>query len=437
MKKTLILLSLVITLLVAGYAVSYYQGNKNISFGATVNYQKDLVPFSNSTYSLGTTTPSTKSWKNLIVDMVCLTGDSCRTTWPTGGSGSFTDAWTIINGGLRTATSTDFAQANYFVATSTTATSTFAGDITMTHNHWLIAHGLRGDASDGLYFTANNTTPVANFGVGNSANATFNGAVNIDGNTRLATSLNGVAFLTNGTVSGVATNTLGLGTVSSVDMTVPTGLTISGNPITTSGTLALALASGYGIPLTASTTNWNNFYNTPSTRISAGNNTFWSSNTLDSRTFVSTTTAGAQGQIAYWTGASTLAPTATTTLTASGALSLSQPVAVLGSSASALTCLTASGSQAGCLSSTDWTTFNNKGQSNWITLNSALTPSTTIGTSVHASSSFSGGLSVDGNSTTTGNAYFAGNVGIGVQPSYKLDVAGFVNTDLYSGYKMG
>lgn len=41
----------------------------------------------------------------------------------------------------------------------------------------------------------------------------------------------------------------GTGTVTSVDMTVPTGLSISGNPITTSGTLALSLASGYVIPL--------------------------------------------------------------------------------------------------------------------------------------------------------------------------------------------
>jgi hypothetical protein len=41
----------------------------------------------------------------------------------------------------------------------------------------------------------------------------------------------------------------GAGTVTSVAMTVPTGLTISGSPITTSGTLAVALDSGYVIPL--------------------------------------------------------------------------------------------------------------------------------------------------------------------------------------------
>ena len=38
------------------------------------------------------------------------------------------------------------------------------------------------------------------------------------------------------------------GTVTSVAMTVPTGLSVSGSPITTSGTLAVKLASGYTIP---------------------------------------------------------------------------------------------------------------------------------------------------------------------------------------------
>ncbi len=51
------------------------------------------------------------------------------------------------------------------------------------------------------------------------------------------------------------------GTVTSVNMTVPTGFTISGNPITSAGTLALAMASGYAIPTTASQGNWDSAYN--------------------------------------------------------------------------------------------------------------------------------------------------------------------------------
>ena len=41
------------------------------------------------------------------------------------------------------------------------------------------------------------------------------------------------------------------GTVTSVAMTVPTGLSVTGSPITTSGTLAVSLASGYTIPTTS------------------------------------------------------------------------------------------------------------------------------------------------------------------------------------------
>jgi len=39
--------------------------------------------------------------------------------------------------------------------------------------------------------------------------------------------------------------------VTSVAMTVPTGLSVSGSPITSTGTLALSFANGYSIPTTA------------------------------------------------------------------------------------------------------------------------------------------------------------------------------------------
>jgi hypothetical protein len=49
--------------------------------------------------------------------------------------------------------------------------------------------------------------------------------------------------------------------VTSVAMTTPTGLTVTGSPITSSGTLALSLSTGYEIPTTTSQTNWNTAYN--------------------------------------------------------------------------------------------------------------------------------------------------------------------------------
>jgi hypothetical protein len=50
------------------------------------------------------------------------------------------------------------------------------------------------------------------------------------------------------------------GTLTSVAMTVPTGLSVSGTPITTSGTLALVFASGYSIPTNTGQSNWNTAY---------------------------------------------------------------------------------------------------------------------------------------------------------------------------------
>lgn len=50
------------------------------------------------------------------------------------------------------------------------------------------------------------------------------------------------------------------GTVTSVSMTVPTGLTVTGSPVTTAGTFALSLTSGYSIPTTAKQTNWDTAY---------------------------------------------------------------------------------------------------------------------------------------------------------------------------------
>lgn len=57
--------------------------------------------------------------------------------------------------------------------------------------------------------------------------------------------------------SGFTTNK---GTVTSVAMSVPTGLSISGSPIIASGTLALSYTSGYSIPTTAKQTNWDTAY---------------------------------------------------------------------------------------------------------------------------------------------------------------------------------
>ena len=54
--------------------------------------------------------------------------------------------------------------------------------------------------------------------------------------------------------------TSNLGTVTSVSMTVPTGLSISGSPITNSGTFGLTFTAGYSIPTDTNQTNWTSAY---------------------------------------------------------------------------------------------------------------------------------------------------------------------------------
>lgn len=74
----------------------------------------------------------------------------------------------------------------------------------------------------------------------------------------ITSATNGQSLQYNGTnwVNGSA----GSGTVTSVAMTVPTGLSVSGTPVTTSGTLAVTYASGYSIPTDTKQTNWDTAY---------------------------------------------------------------------------------------------------------------------------------------------------------------------------------
>ena len=114
------------------------------------------------------------------------------------------------------------------------------------------------------------TTPVITLQVP-TASATNRGALSSTDWTTFNSKQGTIALTTTGT-TGAATfisNTLNIpnyadqfvGTVTSVNMSVPTGFAISGNPITTSGTLAVAFDTGYSLPTNASQTNWNTAYN--------------------------------------------------------------------------------------------------------------------------------------------------------------------------------
>ena len=72
-------------------------------------------------------------------------------------------------------------------------------------------------------------------------------------NVTLATSGTGSAAVL--TISASVTGGGG-GTVTSVGLVVPTGFSVSGSPVTTSGDITLAFAAGYSLPTTASQTSW-------------------------------------------------------------------------------------------------------------------------------------------------------------------------------------
>lgn len=65
---------------------------------------------------------------------------------------------------------------------------------------------------------------------------------------------------TSGQVITLGGSPSGSGSVTSVAVSVPEGLSVSGSPITSSGTIAISLAAGYSIPTNASQITWNTAY---------------------------------------------------------------------------------------------------------------------------------------------------------------------------------
>lgn len=124
----------------------------------------------------------------------------------------------------------------------------------------------------------------------------------LSGNGTLCVSVNNAGlFVTSsaacGSGSGSFTTTtfaMGATTLSATAYTLATGTATGiGLNVTGSGstiTYTPTISSGYAIPLSASTTNWESFYQTPSGRITAGNMLVWTGNILAVTTTPSFTT---------------------------------------------------------------------------------------------------------------------------------------------------
>ena len=123
------------------------------------------------------------------------------------------------------------------------------------------------ESGTNLFFTNTRARSAINVTTNNNSGlATYNSATgNINVPNYTLSGLGGVptsrSLTINGTAYDLSTDrTWTIPAVTSVSLTVPTGLSVSGSPITTSGTFAITYASGYAIPTTASQTNWDSAY---------------------------------------------------------------------------------------------------------------------------------------------------------------------------------
>ncbi|MFA6405732.1 MAG: hypothetical protein WCW46_03250, partial [Candidatus Paceibacterota bacterium] len=200
------------------------------------------------------------------------------------------------------------------------------GGISLTKGHFLVGDDAGvAQATSSIFVSSTGrvgigtTSPFAKLSVvgdafitGNitGSNLTATGTLNVVGNTTLAQATTTNLAITAITNSLLKTNATGgvIGATAGVDYQSPLTSGVDYEvPLTFSDGLTrtlnnIAPTSGYNIPLTASTTNWNDFYTTPSNRITSGLNLAWNGNTLNfsSTTLNLTTGSFASNAISQW-----------------------------------------------------------------------------------------------------------------------------------------
>jgi len=234
------------------------------------------------------------------------------------------------------------------------------------------------------------------------------------------TSVNGYLTSTDWTTF----NNKGTGSVTSVAATAGTGISVSGSPITTSGTLTItntapdqtvAIASGTGISVTGTYPSFTVTNTSPSsggTVTSVAALTLGTTGTDLSSTVANGTTtpvitlnvptasATNRGALsaADWTTFNSKQPSGTYVTSVTG----TAPVVSSGGTTPAISMAAATGSIDGYLTSTDWTTFNNKGSGSVTSVSGTGTVS---------------GISLSGTVTTTGSLTLGGTLDLSSPPA--------------------
>lgn len=191
---------------------------------------------------------------------------------PTGTGASGT--WAIdVTGNAATVTNGVYTTGDQTIAGNKTFSSTISGDIS--GNAATVTNGIytTGSYADPAWITSLAGSKVTGNITGNAANVTGTVAV-ANGGTGATTVTNarvnllpsytgnaGKVLGLNGTATDVEwISSAGSGSVTSVALTAPTGFAVTGSPITSTGTLALAFDTGYSLPTTTKQSEWDTAY---------------------------------------------------------------------------------------------------------------------------------------------------------------------------------
>lgn len=249
-RTTKILLAIILPLLiVSGIAFAYeaYDGTQVIEGGI---FRNSIRPMTDSAYTMG---ENSYRWSAGYFDDLYT-----RTL-----AVSATTTFAISTFAKLTVTGELTVQGTTTLATTTITALTVSGVLTIPNNsvdeadinfttacaagnhYYLSGNDLACEADDDTTYTAAGTLLDLTGGAFSVNEGTLT-----SGKTCIYTSGTGL----------VCDTTLTVGTVTSVGLTMPTGLVVAGSPVTTSSVLAISMDSGYVIVLDASTTEWATAY---------------------------------------------------------------------------------------------------------------------------------------------------------------------------------